>query len=341
MTLVSCARFYVVPKCKEINVYLNIKVNNNFIDEVDYSGLIYDWDEEKYGVLIDKNIDTVTCVVLDYEGKESIVDVIRGKEKRLDVKYPNKYDLVIHNKTKETLYYGNNEQYISETVYSDTTYNFNYTEPQKSLKQSEKQYTVYEKDIFSAFNEEDLTIDKMEKNDDNTYTYNCYIDRNMIPVSFTYVVQIIIYDDDPLIPFSVDKCDYIGISGLAKNVDLIELKTSEEQGIVETSDVKPFQHIRNCYVCCAKIRTYGLHSGNSSSSWAESRKCELGVEFVLINGNKKRGMISVLNRILDNPHGGVISLGLNNSEIYDGGYIDGGIIPDVAIWDDVIIDIPF
>lgn len=343
MTFASCAKFYVVPQCKEINVHLNVIINSAAIDNADYSGIIYEWDEEKYGKIVDKNVDTVTYVVFDSTFKENeIINSALGEEKFLDIKYPYKYDLVIRNKTRDTKYYVQEKKYVSESEYSDITYGFNYAKPQKSIKQCEKQYSAYNENVFSVIDENDLTIDKMEKNQNGTYTYNCYVNSVMVPVSFTYIVQLIIYNDDPQIPMIVDKCDYIGISGLAKNVDLITAKTGKEFGVVETTDIKPFQHNENYYICCAKICTYGMPNMENDSSWIENNYCELGIELVLVNGNKKRGKVSVYNKILNNPNGGVITLTLNNSAIYDSDdYIDEGITPDVNEWEETVIDVPF
>lgn len=343
MALVSCAKFHYIPHCNEFNIRLI--VTNNCVENIDadYSELAYEWDEEKYGKILSYNSDALSCVVLDglFEKKED-VEVIRDIEKRLELDYPNTYNLILHNKTEKTIYSTGIRKYIAEAGYVGFDSDFGYSEPHGVINQSEELCKSFEEDVFSIITEKELTLNDMELLEDGTYVYDCVISHDMIPVSFVYFVQVIIYDDDKEIPMLVSNCNYMGICGVAESVDLVSGDNGYDCGVIETFDVKPFQNNENYSVCCAKFTTYGLPKLINESSWNEERNCEVGIEFQLLTGKIKRGKVSVAKKMEEIPHGGVITIILNNSEIYNSSdFINDGINPQVNDWDEVIIDIPF
>ena len=336
---VSCAKFHYAPVCSELNVVLNVE---DCVITADYeTELLYDWDESKYGKIINNDIDTSVCIVFDsLLNVVSTAEIENGQEYKMAVKYPNTYNVVVRNKTRNTIYSVEDGKYVSETGYLHTEPYFKYTEPAGIINQCEEQYADYNENILSVINETWHTDWDMAVKDDNTYSYTYKIYKRFQQISYVYLVQIVVIDDIKTIPMIVDKCTYIGMCGVSESSDIMS-NNDNKRGTIECFDVKPFQFYSDYAVCCSKIITYGLPA-TQGSSWGDDKKCELGIELVLINGIKKRGKLSIGSKLADIPYGGIITVAIKNSVLYDGGtYINSGIDPTVEEWGESVFDVPF
>ena len=346
LALFSCAKFHYHDITDGHKTYVNVVMTVQ--EDVDSfsadfkTGLLYDWDELRYGKIDDYNVDTVLCKIFN-ESLEIVdeIEIALGKEKALKIEYPNLYNMLIYNKTYSTKYSFNGLKYNCEVGYLGKEPSFNFTEQYGVINQCEKQYTVYERDLFSVFDENKIEPYEKSIEKDGTVTFYCYDSVLLAQISFVYLVQIIIHDDDKEIPMLVTSCDYIGISGVAEMAEMFEKKNGIYKGVIELNDIKPLQFREDYAVCCSKLITYGLPS-KKESSWGESQKCEIGLQFSLSNGTVKRGKVSAARKFIEKPKGGIITVAVNNSDIYKSSdYQNNGMDVDVEQWDEYVFDILF
>lgn len=322
------------------------KLSNIRVGEVIYdfeTNLTYNWDEETWGKIVEAKIDTVICYVMN--GENAIVDtldVVCDSERNRQIIAESNYDLLLSNKSNSVFQHETPNDFMFYVDTLDyTPFDFEFTNKYKPIAQCQEQYSDYIENVIGFIDLNKLDEYKLISDVGDTYVYEVEVQRELKPVSYVYVIQVVIYDDDHKTPFSAKSCDYMALSGVARSCDLKSRTPGSEAGLIELTDIKPIQETPEYQVFCSKVITYGIPRG--LSSWDEGTTCELGIELTMIDGSKKRGRVDITNLIEYRPYGGVLTVPLRNSEVsvLSGDTIESGSDVNVENWGIYIFDIPF
>ena len=314
----------------EIMDYVNVNVEKD---------MIYDWDESKYGKLIEGKIDALDCYIFDNSNNLAFeTEIVKNSPKIIEIDIDNTYNFLAVSKTSNSLYNIEENKFISRTNKLEKVKDFNFDEPLGRIEECEEQYSKIYKSIFSDVDFTNKDLFKVTKEKDGSLTYDYIIDSYLSPVTYVYLIQIVIQLDDNT-PMNVSNCDYMCINGVAAGVDLFTYEPITEGGLIEIFDIKPFQHHEAYSVCCAKTITYGIPSSNSS--WNSNFQCELGLEFLMVDGSIKKGKTNITKQILEKPYGGVVTIILRNSDVSKEVTPSEGFDIEIEIWDTYEFNLDF
>lgn len=319
----------------ENTISLSLNVVEKLEEDIK-SNLIYNWDESKYGKLSYTRPDSFRGVLV-HDG--AVVDESTyyvGGYHDLNVSLDEEYDMLLYSTGD-----------VNETVFTDGTFISQYKETEspeyseglRKRSNCDEIFAIYGKDIMGGFDPRHAKIIMID--DKPVYLYHLNFETE--PITYVYIIQVIIYDDDPNIPMTVATCDYIGIGGFTDGVNMVDRESAGGRCLVESTNVKPIQPNPRYGVCAERFVTYG-HYEDGNSSWGSTGiKYECMVAFTLANGIKCSGRINITKALDEKPHGGIINVLVNNSDIAGGvDSDDDGIFEiDINDWSTTIIDINF
>ena len=316
-----------------VDTYINTLWNPSWKDS-----LIYDWSQtgEELGYSFPEDVNIVI-----FDGNKYITKTIKTQKRQLiDIELCKTYDFLIYN---------NNWPYIESSYTGGRFYIETPGIETKSPLDNDYETCVCPGEIFSAYvrdiylSDDVSDYDEVYENDKLIYVYN--IDADIVPVSYIYIIQFIVVNDDHSEIIEAKDISDFTISGISTKKNLFtqnEVYTGKKQ--VQTFDVKPGQQIADSLVFASRITLLGLLPKDESSSW-ESYQSYLyysGIDVLTHNYGTVSGIIDITKQLNENPKGGIITVRILNSDLKKAGEEgDGNFGIDVNDWNQHIINIPF
>lgn len=317
-----------------VDTYINTLWKSSWRDS-----LIYDWSKtgEELGYTFPEYVD----VVIFNGNKQYATKTIKTQTRQLiDIELCKTYDFLIYN---------DNWPYIESSYVGGRFYIETPSAGTKSLLDNNYETCVCPGEIFSAYvksiylSDDVNDYDEVYDNGKLIYVYN--IDADIVPVSYIYIIQFIIVNDDNSEIIEAKDISDFTISGISSKKNLFtqnEVYTGKKQ--VQTFDVKPGQQIADSLVFASRITLLGLLPKDDTSSWEnyQSYLYYTGIDVLTHNYGTVSGIIDITKQLNENPKGGIITVRILNSDLKKGGgENNGGFGINIEEWNRHIIDIPF
>lgn len=314
---------YYAPKDKcEVLTTLNIDASLQVISNINFdiqNNLIYNWNEDVYGKLGYTLPTSIHGVFFknNEKGRKVIAfedDFTVGVTKRVMIETNTQYYALFYNNTSRTYYdyYTSYSKCICYPEYLGTK-SYDFDETFDCYMQPEEQFAVYQSIYIDS--ESDSATYVMEEDGTKIYHYNMNI--NLEPASYIYVIQVKIENDNPTIPMVVDTIKNMVINGIPKERELFTMGTTNNRCQVKSNDVKPLIIKENYNIFAERFITYGTMRNYESSWQTDLYLYELGLTIHSIEGKIKDGKVNISKDLKEKPCGGVITITLKNSAIYD------------------------
>ena len=273
---------------------------------------VYLWNEDELGKIWYTKPDTADCFIFcDKKLYDKDVYVF-GEYRDITVDLSKQYDFLFVTRSHNTKYdYSGEENYFKAFSTMPLTKSFTYTNEYEVIPQCDEIFGVYRKNLFAEILSKDYYIEYI----DGVLTKIYEEDIELTPLSYIYIIQVIIYNDDKVVPMTISSCEYLGVSGLAKTKELFSRKTTNERGVIEIKEVNPMQHYPDFSVVADRFVTFGLVS-DYESSWSDvTKEYELGLIFKRNDGTEITGRVDISPYMREKPEGGLITIVLYNSKI--------------------------
>lgn len=279
--------------------------------------LKYNWDESIYGPLFYTLPQTCNVVIFNQGELLSETRIQTGKRELIDVELNNTYDLLIYSKEfpwTETYYEGG--RYYVETPS---------TEGRASKNKISQEYDTVEQpgEVF-AMNKREIHLsndlsdfEEVIENGKLVYVYN--IDEMLEPVSYIYIIQFVVINDDnsPLIEArNIINFTVSGISTKKNMFTNTPVFTGNKQ--ISTFDIKPGQlQGPDSLVFASRVTILDLLPDNINSSWTSQVDYlyYTNIDVDTYNYGEVTGTKDITSQLRENPRGGVITVTILNSEL--------------------------
>ena len=273
------ATTFDVPKA---NIYVAIdnKIQNILEKDID-ENLLYNWSREDGDLYYSHGPEKVYGNIVNLTDEETI-------SQEFNV-FSNNYIYLDYRKQYDVFLFSNANLYCKPT---GAVNNFEYTNKYEPIEQC--------KEIYAGCNE---------------YPFMHSIIIEMQPISYIYVFQLIIYNDDKSLEMGVESVEYMGLSGVSKKFDLSHFKPLDELGVIETFKVKNIQYYEDYGVVAERFVTFGIGDDIDSSWNTEDSNCEFGLSIRMKDGTLKHGKANITRQLKNKPYGGVINIVIKNSDI--------------------------
>lgn len=305
--------------------------------------LKYNWDESLYGPLF-YTLPTTCNVVIFKDGQiVSETKVQTGKRELIDVELNNTYDLLIYSKDTpwtET-YYEGGRYYVETPVTKGRATKNEISKEYETVEQPGEVFSMNKKQIYLSNDLSDF--EEVIENGKLVYVYN--IDEQLEPVSYIYVIQFLVINDDnsPLIE-ARDIANFT-ISGISTKKNMFTntpVYTGNKQ--ISTFDVKPGQfHTPDTLVFASRVTILDLLPDEVNSSWTSQVDYlyYTNIDVDTYNYGEVTGTKDITKQLRENPKGGIINIMIYNSELKkenpDG---SGGVFGiDLNEWKEHIYDV--
>ena len=169
--------------------------------------------------------------------------------------------------------------------------------------QPEVFYSAYTKEVYISNNPSDYNYDE------KTNTYSKVIKSSLRPVVYTYLIQIVLLNNDGRIK---DVNGNGAISGMASAKDLMTGLTNSTPTVVyltTTMEHDKEYDGKKCDIIGGKFNTFGLCDGRSDLS------NHLLFDLVFDNGAVKTFAVEVTDQLQEQTQGGVITLTIDCGEV--------------------------
>ena len=321
----------------ELNVAVQVEADINVLWRSDWQdSLKYDWKPE-YGALGYTAPSNVQFVVFDGTTLLKEQTIKTNKRQHIDIDRDRIYNVLLYNKT-----FTINSEYVGGRYYIETP------DVESRASIADKYTTVHEPgEVFSTYirnlNLAETDYELQFENGKNVYVYN--IDATLEPVSYIYVVQFIVINDDNSPQIEAKDIPFFTISGISAKKNLLT-RTPVYTGLnqVTTYDIKDGQAMGDSLIFASRITILDLVPPSENTSW-ETYQNYLYYTVLSIdtyNYGTVTGAKDITKQLNANPKGGVITVKILNSEIKSAGADpEGGEFGiDVNEWNQHIIDIP-
>jgi hypothetical protein len=340
--LIACERkpLYIQGDIK-LNVTVSVNTDINSLWDPSWKEqLIYEWDESKYGNIGYTSPDDVELVFFSNNDITSKQTISTHRRNTVDIDLNKSYDILIYNKTdniRESYvggrYYITTPSYIVENNSKISDKYIDIVQPGEIFSQSVK-------NIYLSDEDDDYEI--IYENGKNVYVYN--IDAVLYPVSYIYIIQFIIVNDDNSERIEAKDIENITISGISARKNLLTGKP-EYTGLnqISTMDIKDSQERKDSLLFASRVTILDLLPESENSSWITQQNYLYYtiVDVNTFNYGTVNGTLDITRQLCDNPKGGVITVKILNSDLKKGGQTSSGFGIDINEWEKHIIDIDF
>ena len=279
--------------------------------------LKYDWDESLYGPLF-YTLPTNCNVVIFNEGKLlSETKVQTGKRELIDVELNNTYDLLIYSKdTPWTQTYYEGGRYYVETPTIKGRATRNAISPEyETVEQPGEVFAMNKREIYLSNDISDF--EEVIENGKLVYVYN--IDEMLEPVSYIYIIQFIVVNDDSSPYIEARDIANFTVSGISTKKNMFTnspVYTGNKQ--ISTFDIKPGQfHTPDSLVFASRVTILDLLPDDINSSWTSQIDYlyYTNIDVDTYNYGEVTGTKDITKQLRENPKGGVITIVILNSEL--------------------------
>lgn len=279
--------------------------------------LKYDWDESLHGPLF-YTLPTNCNVVIFNEGKLlSETRVRTNRHELIDIELNNTYDLLIYSKdTPWTQTYYEGGRYYVETSASDGRSTKNTISPEyETVEQPGEVFAMNKREIYLSNDLSDF--EEVIENGKLVYVYN--IDEMLEPVSYIYVIQFIVVNDDNSPYIEARDIANFTVSGISTKKNMFTntpIWTGNKQ--ISTFDIKPGQfHGVDSLVFVSRVTILDLLPDNINSSWTSQIDYlyYTNIDVDTYDYGEVTGTKDITKQLRENPKGGVITVVILNSEL--------------------------
>lgn len=336
LSVLACERkpLYLISDAA-LNV--NVEVSADIMalwDENWRDSLRYDWDESKYGKL--GYTMPEDCYVVIFNNKDIVVEkqIKVNKRELIDIDLNKSYDMLFYGKENfwlKTSYV--DEKYYIEVPSEDTKVGKNET-----VNQPGEVFAVNKKNLYIS---DDLSeFEEVFENGKLIYVYN--IDEKLGPVSYIYVVQFIIINDDNSERIEAKDISGFTINGISIKKNLLKnepIYTPNKQ--IEAYDIKPGQQKEDSLIFASRVTILDLLPPDPDGSWTSELEymCFTNINVDTYNYGEVKGTKDITDQLKKNPKGGIITIRILNSELKTGGESGSGFGIDLGEWEDYKYDI--
>lgn len=342
LTFLSCQRKPLYLKAEAaLKINVQVQADINLLWNVSWrDSLKYNWDESIHGKIGYTLPDYCNVVVLEKGKLVSESKIQSNKRELIDIELGKTYDLLIY--SKELFYvdsYYDEGQYYVETPSTTTRYSMN--------RISEEYDTVIQPGEIFAMNKKEVSIsddlsdfEEVVENGKIIYVYN--IDEMLEPVSYIYIVQFIVINDDGSEKIEAKDILNFTISGVSAKKNLFNneaIYTGNKQ--IESTDILPCQDLGDSLVFASRITIMDLLPDVPNSSWSSQLDFLYysSVDVSTYNYGEVTGTKDITEELRKNPKGGVITVRILNSELKKGGQSSGLFGIDIGEWRNHVFNI--
>lgn len=313
---------------EKLNTGLDI---SKILSEDVEKNLVYDWDEVTMGKIGYTYPDSLVGYLIKSGSKEVNEVYGFGDSKEFVLDFDKPYGVLFHNVTQRTDYnFTESGLFCTPTGLNDTT---------RIVQNFEEQYSVYGKNTLGEIRDkvEELT---------NVYgktSYKYTLEAQVEPVSYIYILQVIVYDDDSTVPMEISGYNYLALDGLAMECDIMNRQNTKRECRIVSTSLKPMQAGIDYLIFAERFVTYGLPKDASSSWNANDKRVCAGINFIMNSGEEVPGRVDITNQFINKPYGGVLTVNLKNSDIENSASMAPGDPFDIIVtpWDEYVFDIDF
>lgn len=331
--LVSCDRkpLYLSESAR-INITISVKTNiNDFWYTHDTQDLIYKWD----GIIGYSEPNCEFDIIFLINGIEvKRVSAYPNVRTPIDIEANTSYDVIIHNKT-DNVY---EKEFTIHSLNEDCNINNNVSNEYITYKEPGEIFHTKVENMCVNTDIEEHRIEYVN----GTPTYVMDFDFYVTPISYIYIIQFIIVNDDGTQIEAKEISDFT-ISGISTSKSLITLEQYNNQlSQVVTKDIKDGQYINSSLVFASRITLLGVN-GDSNGSWGngENNFYYTIVNIPTYNYGDVTGVVDITNQLKSSQKGGIITIRIKNSDLKKGDKSGYGFGVTVQEWREYIQDIPF
>ena len=334
--LICCDRHPLyLPEDAQVNIVINIEANiDNLWNENWRQELKYNWDENKYGKIGYTRPKYISSIFFNNFIIHHSQDLQVNASTFIPISSQSIYDILLYNQTNTTHI---NQDYTiessnEENLYYDSDFSTTY-----NTKQPGELFATYLGNIdFSKLKYDIIYTSKQ------TLLY--HIDAILHPISYIYIIQFIIINDDNSPTIEAKDINQFSITNIANKKSLFTsnpIFTGTKQ--ISSLDIKEGQLHGDSLIFASRITVMDLIPDKEISSWA-SHDHDINYLITLNVSTHNYGIISgsrnIRDQLLDNPHGGIITITINNSDLKQSGTsISGGFGINIDNWEEHIYDI--
>lgn len=278
--------------------------------------LKYEWDEDLYGPLW-YTTPEICDVVIFKDGrivKEATVQT--GKRELIDIELNNTYDFLIYSKEYSWVdaYYDGGRYYVEcPSVEAKNTKN-EISKEFETVSQPGEIFSMNKKKIYLSNDVSDF--EEVIENGKLIYVYN--IDEQLEPVSYIYIIQFIVVNDDNSPIIEARNITNFTVSGISTKKNLFTnepVYTGNKQ--ISTFDIKPGQMRNDSLLFASRVTILDLLPDEINSSWSSQIDYlyYTNIDVDTYNYGEVTGTKDITQQLRENPKGGVITVTILNSEL--------------------------
>lgn len=297
-----------VQVAADINIMWNVSWRDS---------LRYDWDETLYGPLFYTMPTTCDVVIFKDAKILSETSVQTGKRQLIDVELNNTYDLLIYSKQYfwVNTYYEGGRYYVETPSMEGRATKNKISHEYETVNQPGEIFAMNKKQIYLSNDISDF--EEVIENGKLVYVYN--IDEMLEPVSYIYVIQFIVVNDDHSPIIEAKDIANFTISGISTKKNMFTntpVYTGNKQ--ISTTDIKPGQfHTADSLVFASRVTILDLLPDDVDSSWSSQIDFlyYTNIDVDTYNYGEVTGTKDITQQLRENPKGGVITVYILNSEL--------------------------
>lgn len=318
--LVSCERKPLYLQ-GDTALMLNVQVEadiNAYWNATWRDSLKYNWDESEYGPLFYSLPEACNVVIFNKGNLISETSIKTNTRELIDVELNNTYDLLIYSKEYHWIdtYYKGGIYYI-ETPSSEGRETKNeISHEYETVSQPGEIFAMNKKQIYLSNDISDF--EEVFENGKLIYVYN--IDELLEPVSYIYIIQFIIINDDNSDIIEARDIANFTISGISTKKNMFTntpiYTCSNKQ--ISTFDIKRGQkHGPDSLIFASRVTILDLLPNDENSSWYSKINYlyYTNIDVNTYNYGEVTGTKDITQQLKDNPKGGIITIIILNSEL--------------------------
>lgn len=324
-----------------LSININVETDLDVLWDKDWrKQLIYDWDESIHGTIGYTKPGEVNVIFFDGNALLDKKTIHVDMRSLVDVELNRTYDILIHNETNGIVSSYEGGRYYVTSPIEGTTFSTEISDKYINVRQpgeifSQRLRNIYLSDLYEDY-------ESIYENGKIVYVYN--IDAKLEPVSYIYIVQFVVINDDGSETIEAREIKSMTVSGISARKNLLTgkaLYTGLTQ--ISTTDIKEGQQKGDSLLFASRVIVLDVNFEYENSSWntqIDNRYYTI-VNVNTCNYGNVTGTLDITRQIKNNPKGGIITVRILNSDLKKGGGTHSGFGVDITEWEQHIIDIDF
>ena len=313
-----------------LEVTVNTRINTDITTDILWGAswdadMLYKWNTDLYGNLGYTEPREATGWFMEKINTKSTTvprfllftkDFHKGQDTKVNMVIDVSHDILFHTdiKNSEMKLQSDHSRFdiVSLPDYDDV---FDFEgEGFTPMKQPGEIFSVYIDDINLKRDYPDV----QPFDDDGELIYVYQLNAKLVPVTYIYIIQIVIVDDNGKYP-DVDSISMITMSGMAASRNLLYQKAGKDRCDITARDIYPGQQLGDSTVYMARMLSFGAPYATDYDdiSWVivDDARFKLGANIVMQDGTVKRLLADITPFINRHPTGGIYTICINRSEL--------------------------